>query len=172
MKKLIYILSILILGIACRKKTFKEPEQLRVRYVEDIQFDINIDDPHFSTCNGDNHIIQYFNNSEAIEFEGGKRAIIDIFKQDYVPPKNSKFTGLIRIRFIVDCEGNTGRFRVLSMNYDYKKVDAPQEITDQLMSITKRLNGWRTKTLNDISHDYYQYLSFKIVIGEIEKILP
>lgn len=162
----------MILGIACSEKTSKEPEELRDRYVEDISFDKNIDDPSFSACNGDQYIEQYFNNGEALQFEGGKRAIIDIFKREYIPTKSKQFTGLVRIRFIVDCEGKTGRFRLLSMNYEYKRISAPKEITDQLMSITKRLNGWQTKFLEDHPIDYYQYLSFKIVKGEIIKILP
>jgi len=79
---------------------------------------------------------------------------------------------LIRIRFIVNCAGDTGRFRILGMDKDYKQKEFSPSITDQILSITKSLTGWKTKTSNGETYDYYQYLIFKIDKGQIKEILP
>lgn len=170
MHKIVYIISVLLLTVGCKYKNPTQPFEHRIRYVEDIQFNEEFDSFEFATCKGDGYIKQYFNNSKAIEYKGGKRAIIDNFKELYKPSKS--FSGLIRIRFIVNCKGESGRFRILSMNYDYKEINAPSSITNQLLQITKGLDGWSPKTYRNEAIDYYQYLSFKIMNGEIVKILP
>lgn len=55
--------------------------------------------------------------------------------------KKSKDSGMVRIRFIVNCKGQPGRFRMISAGYDYKEKQLDKAITDQLMSITKGLSG-------------------------------
>ena len=170
MLKLIRIISLLFFVIGCQEKMPTQPIEYRTRYVEDIPFNKEFDSFDFASCNGDGSIQQYFNNSKAIEYKGGKRAIIDSFKEWYKPA--TRFSGLIRIRFIVNCKGESGRFRLLSMNYDYQEIEGPSSITNQLLLITKGLNAWSPKIYRNEAIDYYQYLSFKIKNGAIVKILP
>ncbi|MEM6805562.1 MAG: hypothetical protein AAF696_29465, partial [Bacteroidota bacterium] len=117
-------------------------------------------------------VMQYFNNSKGLEYEGGKRMIEEAFEQNYDPEKASKESGLIRIRFIVNCEGKAGRFRIIGMNGDYEEKEFSENISQQLLSITKGLKGWKPKTFGSEVMDYYQYLIFKIENGHIIKILP
>lgn len=168
-----YLIITLLLLTSCQEKGAKKAieEAPRLRYVEDIAPNEEIDNLNFKTCNGEN-VFQYFNFGDGLEYEGGKRAILDKFKNQYEVPKRSKFSGLIRVRFIINCKGSSGRFRHLSMDYNYKEVEAPKDITDQLVSITKSLDKWKIKKYNDSPIDYYQYLSFKIESGIIVKILP
>jgi hypothetical protein len=173
MKNIYYIIITLLFLTSCQENGANKakPEAPRLRYVEDIATNKVIDNPNFNTCNGEN-VLQYFNVGEGLDYEGGKRAILDKFKNKYEVPKRSKFSGLIRVRFIINCNGSSGRFRHLSMDYNYKEVEAPKNITDQLVSITKSLDNWNIKKYNDSPIDYYQYLSFKIENGKIVKILP
>lgn len=173
MKNINCLIITLLLLTSCQEKGAKKAiqEAPRLRYVEDIAPNEEIDNPNFNTCNGEN-VYQYFNVGDGLEYEGGKRAILDKFKNQYEVPKGSKFFGLIRVRFIVNCKGSSGRFRVLGMDYNYKEVEAPENITGQLVSITKSLDKWKIKKDNDSPIDYYQYLSFKIESGKIVKILP
>ena len=155
-------------------KLEKEPsrESKYLRWVDDIEFDPVVDDDGFKVCQGDDQIIQYFNNSQGVEYEGEKPAIDKAFQENYDASKAAKESGLIRIRFIVNCEGETGRFRVLSMDEAYNEKPFDASITQQLLEITKRLKGWKPKVYRGRKVDYYQYLIFKIQNGEIVKILP
>jgi hypothetical protein len=156
--------------IASAKESSRESKYLR--WVDDIEFDPVVDDDGFKVCYGDNRIIQYFNNSRGVEYEREKIAIDKAFQEHYDVSKAAKESGLIRIRFIVNCQGETGRFRVLSMDEEYNEKQFDASITEQLLEITKSLEGWKPKVDRGRQVDYYQYLIFKIRNGEIVKILP
>lgn len=79
---------------------------------------------------------------------------------------------MIRIRFIVNCEGKTGRFRVIGMNKNYQEKTFDKAITDQLLEITQHLDGWQLLPNAEEPRDYYQYLLFKMNKGTIVEILP
>ena len=142
------------------------------RHVGDIAFDEAIDEKGFQLCNGEKEVRQYFNFSKGLQYEGEKLAIIETFKSEYKPIQSEKETGLIRIRFIVNCKGQSGRFRTICMNNDYQKKDFDNRIINQLLTITKKLSGWRIMPDNSKPHDYYQYLIFKMESGQIKEILP
>lgn len=112
MKYIYYLIITLLLLTSCQENGAKKARQeaSRLRWVEDIAPNEVIDNPNFNTCNGEN-VLQYFNVGDGLEYEGGKRAILDEFKNKYEVPKRSKFSGLIRVRFIINCNGSSGRFR-------------------------------------------------------------
>ena len=95
-----------------------------------------------------------------------------VFKENYKSEKIINETGLIRINFIVNCKGKTDRFRVISMDENYNEKVFLKSITDQLLAITKNLNGWKAKKIKERDIDYYQYLIFKIENGQLKEILP
>jgi len=139
--------------------------------VGDIEFDSKSDNKDFVVCGERLRIsMQYF--GDGWEYEGEKIAIEREFKKKYIPDIKSKETGLIRIRFIINCEGKTDRFRVLGMNEDYSEKTFSPTVTNQLLQITKDLKGWKIKKYDDKAFSYYQYLIFKIANGQIVEILP
>lgn len=150
----------------------KQADSKSKRYIDDIPFDASMDIDSFQICKGEARVMQYFNNSRGLEYEGGKRMIVEEFDRKYEPSKASKESGLIRIRFIVNCKGETGRFRIIGMNGDYEEKDFPEDISQQLLSISRGLKGWKPKTFGNEIMDYYQYLIFKIEDGHILNILP
>ncbi len=113
---------------------------------------------------------QYFWGN-GLQYRGEKRAIIHFFEDHYVPVQTTD-TGLIRIRFVVNCQGKTDRFRWMGMDRNYDAMKFDERTVDQLISIAKRSDGWFSFERNGISQDYYQYLIFKIEKGHIEEILP
>ncbi len=139
--------------------------------VGDIEFNPTTDKQDFELCN-ENHIYQYFNNSEGLEYEGEKLEIEKVFKEKYKSEKINNETGLIRINFIVNCKGKTDRFRLISMDEKYTEKVFLKSITDQLLNITKTLNGWKAKKIREKEIDYYQYLIFKIENGQLKEIVP
>jgi len=139
--------------------------------VGDIEFNSKTDKKDFELCNK-NHIYQYFNNSGGLEYEGEKLEIEKVFKENYKSEKINNETGLIRINFIVNCKGKTDRFRLISMDENYNEKVFLKSITDQLLAITKNLNGWKAKKIKERDIDYYQYLIFKIENGQLKEIMP
>ena len=150
--------------------TDKKPEQY-LRWVGDIEADPELDSPDFSLCNTESKVKQYFNDSRGLEYKGEFIAIEKAFRQKYQPVPSQK-SGLIRIRFIVNCQGESGRFRLSAMDWNYQPQEFDEVITSQLLQITKGLNGWMPKTVNGELSDYYQYLTFTIEEGNLTEIMP
>jgi len=107
-----------------------------------------------------------------MQYEGEKYALVQTFSSQFKADPKIKDSGMIRIRFMVNCKGQTGRFRMISSGYDYKEKQFNKKITTQLMTITKSLTGWKILTDKKVPKDYYQYLLFKITDGQIKEILP
>lgn len=116
--------------------------------------------------------MQYFNFSQGLQYEGEKWAILKAFEENYQPPVDNQQSGWIRIRFIVNCKGETGWFRLISANKNFETQTFDQAVTEQLLSITKSLKGWKLMPDEIRPKDYYQYLLFKIENGKIIEILP
>ena len=172
MKKLFRAVALLVM-IGC---TASEPATLPpdpyMRWVGDSEFDPALDDQQFAPCHGEEHVGQYFNYSKGLQYEGEKLAILEAFKQGYTPIRKADQSGLLRIRFVVNCKGESGRFRLLGMDQAYQEKVFDTAITDQLLQITRSLKGWKTQLHHNVAQDYYQYLIVKLDKGEIKEILP
>lgn len=140
------------------------------RWVEDIVPDSLQDDFTFKLCNTNEQIIQYFNNGKGVEYNGGKAAIDSLFFGKYQQVSTRK-SGLIRIRFVVNCMGETGRFRLLGADFDYQPTEFPSSVTSQLIQITKSMNGWQPKLWKNTKIDFYQNLIFRIEQGQLTNII-
>jgi hypothetical protein len=141
------------------------------RWVGDIIHDPDSDKTDFLLCNREKDVRQYFNLNKWIEFEGEKSAIVAFFEKNFKPVNNLE-SGWIRIRFIVNCKGQSGRFRILESDEKYKERPFDKKISAQLFALTQQLTGWKILYDDKDAVDYYQYLIFKIKDGRIEKILP
>jgi len=164
----IKLIPVLLLWYGCSHAQIPTQE---VRWIDDIVPDTMLDDADFKICNTDEQVIQYFNDGKSIQYKGGKPDIDSIFISAYKPVANSE-SGMIRIRFIVNCNGETGRFRILSSDLNYQPFQFSYEITNQLLQITKSMNGWQPKIWRDMKVDYYQYLIFRIENGKLTHVLP
>ena len=173
MSRISLLKCIAVLGLlaSCRSEKPATLEEYP-RWVGDIGFDSTLDDPAFQLCKDDYLAKQYFNMNEGVQFEGEKPAIDTYFKNAYKKPENSNQSGLIRIRFMVNCKGEAGRFRLISSNNEYQSMAFSEEISTQLLELTKGLEGWKPLKMNSLEVDYYQYLIFRIEKGEIIEILP
>lgn len=169
-KSLFYLIIGLLLTDCDSPKEKSNSQEEKPETVDSIYFDKTKDDPNFTLCN--TYTYQYFNDSKGLIFKGGKPQIEQAFISQYNSEIVPKETGLIRIHFVVNCKGETDRFRLLGMDKDYNKKVFDKTITDQLLNITRSLKGWGVKELRGESVDYYQYLIFNINDGIITKILP
>ncbi len=141
------------------------------RWVGDIDPNPKLDNPNFLLCHSENDVRQYFNMSKGLSFEGEKPAIIRYFEKNYKPVDVLE-SGWIRVRFIVNCKGQSGRFRMLESDENYKERPFDKKISNQIFTLTTQLSGWKILEEKSEAVDYYQYLLFKIKDGQIVKILP
>ena len=170
MLKLLY-LFLIVLVAACITESSTSSKQGYLRWVGDIEFNPALDDPDFLLCHGDSSVVQYFNFGQGLQYEGEKKAIVEEFSNKYKPVASDD-SGLVRIRFIVNCKGETDRFRMIAMNNEFEEKKFDARITHQLLSITKELSGWKILPGEEDAKDYYQYLIFKIESGKITEIMP
>lgn len=141
------------------------------RHVGDSKFNAEIDTLEFKLCHNEKTVKQYFNFGNGLQYKGERISIRNKFNAEY-KAVNVKQSGLIRIRFVVNCKGESGRFRLISSDLNYQEQTFDERITQQLLEITKSLDGWLIQTERNKAKDYYQYLIFKIIDGDLTEILP
>ncbi|MGL1888820.1 MAG: hypothetical protein OCD76_20075 [Reichenbachiella sp.] len=164
------ISTLLVLGIvlgACQLNS--EQDSAYPRWVGDIKED-SLVDGDYKTCNSDSRTEQYFHLDQRTIFEGAKKAIEEHFFTQYNSIDIDQ-SGLIRIRFVVNCKGESGRFRMMAMDSAYAEYKFDTRITDQLLTLTQSLKGW-LQTEKNKPTDYYMYLIFKIEEGKLIEIMP
>lgn len=156
---------------SCKTQSPSNKESKYLRHVGDIKHD-PILDGIFEVCN-EVLAVQYYAFGQNLPYEGDKYEIEKAFNGKYKTPENSNESGLVRIRFMVNCKGESGRFRMMAMDENYNEKIFDNKIADQLMEITKGLKGWRQMNgKNGKPRDYYVYLVFKIRDGEVVQIMP
>lgn len=139
--------------------------------VGEIIFDENIDGKDFKPCKYP-YVYQYYNFGDGFSYLGEKLEIVEQLDSLHLQEKNNK-TGYITIRFVVNCEGKIGMFRVQQMDKSYLETSFDEKFVQSLLNFTQKLNGWqKKKNEKNETRDYYQYLTYKIENGKITEILP
>lgn len=138
--------------------------------VGDITFDKKTDDPQFKICNPGN-VYQYY--AVNTTYKGGTKAIKKFLLSNYkFEPDFAGITGYITIRFIVNCKGQTGWFRIQQLNSSYQITQFNKKAVGELLNLTKKLNAWIPGKFNGVTRDSYYYLNFKLTGGHLKDITP
>ncbi len=169
--KLLFYFCILLLSSCNYSGLIFDPEY--ERHVGDIKINPKLDDPTFELCHGDEYVAQYFNYAEDFPFVAEKDSLIRLFQSTYVPVNKKGQSGYVRIRFIVNCKGESGRFRITESDFNYQPFQFKRKIIKQLYDITKNIEKWDVIS-DEVNgpRDYYMYLIFKIKDGQLIEILP
>jgi hypothetical protein len=132
-KNLGWLFLLLVAFASCKKPSYSD-------HVGDIGFDEKVDDPNFKICiNG--RIPQYYEFGKSLQYQGEKPALdkhFEILKQN----ETTAESGYITIRFIVNCEGKTGRYRIEEMNNEYQSMSFDEKLVEKILALTKELSGW------------------------------
>ena len=135
-----------------------------------ITGDPKLDKKDFYLCN-DQRIVQYY--SVKTDYLGERKEIYKQFNAKYqFDPTYRIENGYITIRFIVNCKGETDRFRIYEIDDQYNLKSFPQSLKDQFLNIAKSLNHWIPGHSEGINYDSYYRITIKLVEGKIESIKP
>jgi len=118
-----------------------------------------IDDNDFQLCNEDKIAEYYGMNTDYI---GGKKAIKSkiLNKLQFLDFKES---GLLTYRFVVNCEGEIGRFRLKATNTDLQKIEVDSKNILEIENTLSELKNWNpAKNKAGNTYDSYYVLNFKI----------
>lgn len=127
--------------------------------------------PDFSTdfqrCNPDKKPMGYYHSASQKAFKKSKRAFESRIRSTY---ENHDFSnsGIFNIRFLIDCNGNTGDYEINTLNNDYQKTSFDPKLVNQFRNILLDKNNWQGVAEEDL----YMYLIITLKDGEILEILP
>lgn len=134
--------------------------------IGDIAFDASIDNAEFVVCD-EEYIVQYY--SAGTYYEGGEKAIKTELRE-LITQLNFEKSGIITFRFVVNCNNQIGRFRVLMVNTDLKETSFNSNNIKQIQEAIENLKNWHAGKWDNQPLDTYYNLSFKILNGKITDI--
>jgi hypothetical protein len=153
--------------------------------VGDISFDPAIDDTSFH-LHDSTHVWQYYNS--AAYWLDHKDSITRFIRSRYHPPVDpanpadpanatdaanaANQDGWLTIRFIINTEGRTGRFRLFEMDSTYQPIQFDPRISGALLAAIRDWPGWTPAHYKELRFDTYQYLTFRLRRGRITTISP
>lgn len=157
------ILLFPIMESFAQKQTFPEN-------VGDIPFDSLQDDPAFIVCNP-KQVLQYYNTNAY--YKDHKKEITKYLLDNFSTQDSFQDQhGFLTIRFIINCNGNTGRFRIFGIDNNYQPIHFKEALSQQLLRLIKQLSGWQPAVYKEKVYDSYQYITFRIRNGKIISISP
>lgn len=127
--------------------------------IGELEANDKIDDNDFKLCNEDIIAEYYGMNTDYI---GGKKAIKSKILSE-LQFLNFKESGLLTYRFIVNCEGEIGRFRLKATNTDLQKIEVDSKNIREIENTLSELKNWNPAiNKSGYTYDSYYVLNFKI----------
>ena len=126
----------------------------------------------FEACYEEGILPSYFSRNKPTQFIHGKDSLRNYFFNEFHHEGYTNESGYVTVRFVVNCQGEIGRYEIHSIGPDYKKKKFPSLFTDQLLKLTSQLQDWQSLQIGDTKFDSYFHLGFKIENGTILEILP
>jgi len=144
--------------------------RVQAQTVGDIAFDPALDDPSFH-LHDSTRVWQYYNS--AAYWLDHKDSITRFIRDRYHPPADATIEdGWLTIRFIINTEGRTGRFRLFEMDSTYQPIHFDPRISSALLAAIRDWPDWRPAHYKERTFDTYQYVTFRLRQGRITTISP
>ncbi|MEO1258524.1 MAG: hypothetical protein AAFZ15_06995 [Bacteroidota bacterium] len=155
------------------QKKFRQLKNHQVKRVGYINPDERLDkEKKFSTCNSIDVILDYYNDSKSTRYPGGKKALWESILPQIDKSKMHLESGYLTFRFVINCQGDAGRYIIEETALDFSKKQFNPETVGHLYNIVKNLKGWQPPFIRKEYQDTYNYLTFKLKDGEIVELLP
>ena len=116
-------------------------------------------DNEFKLCN-DNYITEHYGMNT--HYIGGKKAIKNKILNE-LQILNFQESGLITYRFVVNCKGEIGRFRLKGTNTDLQRIEIDSHNVRKMEKALAGLRTWNpAKNKAGDTYDSYYILNFKV----------
>ncbi|MCY2686017.1 hypothetical protein [Salinimicrobium sp. TH3] len=136
--------------------------------VGEINYDDSRDDPAFELCDEDR--VQQDYSPVGANYRGGKKAIERELLEGLQEKLIFEGSGLITLRFVVNCKGETGRFRIWAIDGEIQEKEFIQEQIHMFKTSVAQLEHWEPGWWEEKIFDSYYQVNFKIKDGKITDI--
>lgn len=157
-------IAAIVLIYGCQ--TAKDTQQLYENQIGDTPFNQSLDNSNFKFCDSTNVL----HKRAYIRYTGGEKALEEEFIEKYIfQTEHKNFSGYFIIRFAVNCDNQTDRFRMQILNANFKKTNCPKKLEDHILSISKSLKNWNHAFYRGEDYDGYRFINIKMENGKIVK---
>lgn len=136
--------------------------------IGDIPFDSTTDNPKFQLCNP-NWVWQGYQLKTMMD-----ETVLSVereFKAKFVAmPSWKDVNSIIRIRFLVNCNGQADRFRLLTLGFDLKEKQLSDDLRAHVLKIAKEIQ-WPVRRAQQQTVDYYHYFSIRVTDGQLKEVI-
>jgi len=141
-------------------------------YIGYINPDTALLNSTYTLCN-EGYIERTYNGAGLDAYYINKKEFRDQLALNY---NGSEFTdsGYLNFRFLVNCEGNAGWFEIIELNLDLEETTLNPKMVANLLKFTSDSKHWNALkyTKEDLTYNYYMYVSYRIENGKITEIIP
>lgn len=125
--------------------------------------------PNFKRCS-DYRPRGYYSSIGFNIFDNNKAHFKRFFQSNF---KSSHYTdsGMLNLRFIINCKGEVGDMEVNQLNNDYQLTEMNNDLVEEIIQLTAKKENWVISN-NKSNNDKYMYLIFRLEDGKITEILP
>lgn len=126
----------------------------------------------FKICDPHEWIHDYYNGNPKAGYRTGKRGLEAVFREQLAPSLFKEVSGYLTYRFVINCEGQTGRFVTEEADLDFKRKEFPGPLVQHCFEIIYNLDDWEAAVAREEAIDTYAYLTLKFSDGALIEILP
>lgn len=130
------------------------------------------DNSDFKICNEEIQIGDYYNCENQGQLKGGKGTWKRILKKELNPKKLKEESGYLTFRFVINCNGEVGRFVTEEADLDFQKKKFDKETISHFFEMVAKQKDWVACNARGTSYDSYAYVIFKLKDGNVIEILP
>ena len=170
MRSSIYFLSFLFILACSREPAASTAYEIPSRNhdLSYIPYDADLDNPDYIVCDS----TRIGSGRNRLQYPGGNKQLREVIQDQYqYQSAYAAYNGYIMIRFLVNCEGTSGRYRVEALNLDFSRAEAPPGLVNHTKEIIKNLDAWvKVKNPNG-KEEYSKFINLKIENGQIQHVL-
>ena len=132
-----------------------------------IACDAELDDPSFTLCD-DHAVLNHYRHRPQYQEDGSD--IGDLILAEFADcPMQEGLSGFITVRFIVNCEGQAGRFRTYELNTAYQPYHF-ERLTSQLVRFIQSKKSWKPGKVEGRPFDSFYHLNCRVIDGLITDV--
>ncbi|MEQ9263400.1 MAG: hypothetical protein RLP14_09590 [Owenweeksia sp.] len=151
---------------------FKKMRAHTIRRIAYIDPEESItDDSGFELCGSEKDIFDYYNSDPDSHFPEKDR-LRKFFHTRVEPEKLKNESGYLTYRFVINCQGETGRYITEEADLDFTAKEFDRGVVNYLLGLLLQLDGWKVEPIRNTVGDVYAYITFKMKDGEIIELLP